>query len=79
MYFVKENMGGGVVSHECSHATIGYFNRKIEEYNKIFEIFDDTDEKYYDDCHEHAELFCYILGSLVNQVYNYYYSNIIKE
>lgn len=79
IYFVKENMGGATVSHECSHATIGYFNRKIKEYNNIFEKFDDRNEKYYDDCHEHEELFCYILGSLVNQVYNYYYKNIFKE
>lgn len=77
LYFVKDYMGGATVSHECCHAVIGYFNRKIKNKNNLFE--DIPDDLIYEDCLDIEELFCYMQGSLVNQIYNYYYKNIVED
>lgn len=79
IYFVKENMGAGTVTHECSHATIGYFNRRIKDYKKIFDDtlnYDTSIPNEYDDSCDTEELFCYMLDSLVRQIYNYYWKHI---
>lgn len=79
IYFVKDNMGVGAVTHECSHATIGYFNRRIKDYKKIFDDtlnYDISIPNEIDDSCDIEELFCYILDGLIRQVYNYYYKYI---
>jgi hypothetical protein len=59
------------VTHEVNHATIGYFNRKIKNYYKIFDgklgQGLDTDNTDFD----YEELFCYMSGSLIEQICDY--------
>ena len=76
LYFVYDNMGGGTVSHECCHAVIGYFNRKIKDKQKLME--DIQNDVVYDDCPDIEELFCYMQGNLVNQIYNHYFEDAEK-
>lgn len=61
----KDYLGGGTVAHECTHAMNYYFKFRITKCEKIF-----TD-------HEYDELFAYMLGGLVNQIYNKLYSKKI--
>lgn len=61
----KDQMGGGTVSHECGHATTFYFKYRINNCKRVFE----------DD--EYNELFSYILGGLVNQIYTKVYKKKI--
>ena len=75
LYFMVDNMGGSIVSHECCHAVIGYFLRKIKDKSKLMQ---DISKNSNDDCEELEELFCYMLGSLVNQIYNYYFDEYDK-
>ena len=77
LYFMVDNMGGSIVSHECCHAVIGYFNRKIKNKNNLF--VDIPDDLIYEDCLDIEELFCYMLGGLVNQIYNYYFNEYDNE
>lgn len=48
------------VSHESTHAVIGYFNRKLKDYQNIFSDIDGDNE----------ELFCYMVGNIGNQIIN---------
>lgn len=63
IFLLKENLGGGVVSHECTHAVIYYFDNFIKDKEKIFKSS------------IYGETFCYMVGSLVRQIYNYCYDN----
>ena len=67
IFFVKDWIGAGVVSHECTHAVNYYFRQFIKHEEKIFK-----NSKY-------DETFAYMLGSLVNQIYTYLYKNKILE
>lgn len=72
LYFVKGEMAIATVVHEINHAVIGYFNRKIENYCFIFDgntglgkpITSDRSIYY-------EELFCYMSGTLINQICDY--------
>ncbi len=87
IYFVRGRLGGSVVSHECGHAVIGYFNRRIENYKEIFE--DSVREDYKEYCDgidvqeanikDYDELFCYMLGELVGKIYNEIYKRNLIE
>lgn len=61
----KNQVGAGTVSHECSHAITFYYKYRITNCKKIF------------DDNEYNELFAYMLGSLVNQIYTKLYSKKI--
>lgn len=61
LLFCKDALGVGTVSHECTHATNYYFKYRITNHKKIF------------DSTEYDELFAYMLGSLVSQIYRKLY------
>ena len=67
IFLVKDILGAGVVSHECTHAVIYYFDNFIKDKEKIFKSS------------IYGETFCYMVGSLVRQIYNYCYDNKIFE
>lgn len=57
----RDALGGGTVSHECAHAINYYFKYRIRNCKKVFSNS------------EYDELFAYMLGSLVNQIYDKLY------
>lgn len=71
-----ETFHAGTIAHECGHAVIRYFNSRIKRHNDLF-----IADTYADPIPEAPlqETFCYMLGSLVNQINNYYYKYIDKE
>lgn len=58
----RNYMGSGTVSHECTHAITFYFEYRITNCKKVFGT------------QEYNELFAYMVGSIVNQIYNKMYS-----
>ena len=66
--FNKEYFYADSVSHEVSHAIVGYFSRKIKEKE---EIFCKTDKygKILKENDEIEELFCYMLGNITNEIF----------
>lgn len=66
------------IAHESSHAVIGYFGRQLRKYgnrfvrvidvkeNKLEDIGDELDKE--EDADLLEELYCYMLGSLVEQI-----------
>ena len=67
IFFVKDWLGAGIVSHECTHAVNYYFKNFIKHKEKIF-----TNSQY-------DETFAYMVGSLVYQIYNYSFKKGIIE
>lgn len=75
--FTEENFYMDTISHESTHAVIGYFTRKLKEEQKLFvkvdecgEILENTEES-----DENEELFCYMVGIIGDQIvsnYDYY-------
>lgn len=75
--FTEENFYMDAISHESTHAVIGYFTRKLKEEQKLFvkvsetgEILGETEET-----DENEELFCYMVGLISDQIvsnYDYY-------
>ena len=74
MYFVIDKLGMNTVSHECLHATLGYFSRKIKNPKNIIDTDYDVDsvETKKSDCEDMEELVCYMHGGLVEQVFSLY-------
>ena len=71
--FNKEYYYMDSITHEVTHAVIGYFNRKLQDCQKIFTKTDKLGniiEK--EPCEEEdlEELFCYMVGNLANQIAN---------
>lgn len=65
LYFVRECTYVDVVPHECSHAVVGYFNRKIKNHEKLFmKNLEELDSE----SNDLEELFCYMHGNIVSQV-----------
>lgn len=74
--FNLEDLGVNTVSHEVSHAVIGYFNRRIPDYKQLFveEFAKDEEIPDWEDYeNDWEELFAYMTGSLNEQVWNYYF------
>lgn len=73
MVFNEEYFYMDSISHECGHAVIGYFTRKIVEMQDMYERIDEvghlvSDKEESERCEIKEELFCYMLGSLANQI-----------
>lgn len=73
--FNKEYFYMDSICHESSHAVIGYFARRLKEEKNIFEEFDllgnlqeAEEESNIMDVVDNEELFCYMLGSISNQI-----------
>lgn len=65
------------VSHECTHAVIGYFSRKLKDLTNIFTKVDEIgniidDEDY---CEDYEELFCYMVGGISDQIVSKHNNN----
>jgi hypothetical protein len=76
IYFVDGNLHFSTVSHECCHAVIGYFERKIKNPHKLFGEIKDENEivpepEYQVDI---DELFCYMQQNLIEKINNIYIS-----
>lgn len=75
--FNLEEFGVITVSHEVAHAILGYFNRKIENYKDLF--FDgfylDEELPNWRDLVDYniEEVFCYMVGNLNDQIWEYYF------
>lgn len=59
--FCKEELGSGIISHECTHAVTFYFQYRISKCYRVF-----RNEEY-------NELLAYMIGSLVTQIYTKLY------
>lgn len=69
MVFNSEYFTMNSIVHESTHAVIGYFNRKLNEYQEIF--MKSNEEGYIEDTYKNEtneELFCYMLGSIADQI-----------
>ena len=67
IFLMTEELGAGIVSHECTHAVNYYFSNFIKNRQRIFKS-----SKY-------DETFAYMVGSLVYQIYHYLFKNKILE
>lgn len=67
MVFNEEYLPVNTISHECCHAVIGYFARKLKGYKEIFDEIENDEVVSEDSLNE--ELFAYMQGSLVEQIY----------
>ena len=58
------------ISHESTHAVIGYFSRKLKEYKHIFTEIDEEGNilEGGDECDINEELFCYMIGNIGDQI-----------
>lgn len=65
--FNKKYFYMDVISHECTHAVIGYFNRKLKEYRDIFADIDKEGNEINGNV-GNEELFCYMVGGIGNQI-----------
>lgn len=65
--FNKEYFFMDTISHESSHAVIGYFNRKLKKYRNIFADID-KDGNEINSSIESEELFCYMVGNIGDQI-----------
>lgn len=79
IYLCKKNLGDRTISHEASHAVIGYFSRFIEEKNDIYITLDKNGNIINSPNIEIEELFCYMVGEMTNQIVNFYVSVVEKE
>lgn len=77
MIFTVKNFYMDSISHESTHAVIGYFARKLKDMQDLF-----TEISEYDDilgeteeCEENEELFCYMVGSISDQIVANYNRN----
>lgn len=65
--FNKEYFYMNAITHESSHAVIGYFARKLKDCKDIFDEIDDIGnlvKEYLDN----EELFCYMVGNMSSQI-----------
>ncbi len=67
MAFNKEYFYMDSISHESTHAVIGYFSRKLKEHKKIFTETDDRGN-ILSECDIDEELFCYMVGNIADQI-----------
>lgn len=76
LLFNKKDLGAGTIAHECSHAVLSYFNRRIENYKGVF--VDDINSRENENKTLTSgvlnESYCYMIGSIVRQINH----NIIK-
>ena len=75
IYLCEENNPGDrTVAHEVSHAVIGYFNRKIDNFNEIFTPrLDNKGRLDLDKGNEDfEELFAYMVGNMADQIVTFY-------
>lgn len=82
IYLCEENNPGDrTVAHEVSHAVIGYFNRKIDNFNEIFTPrLDDKGRLDLDKENEDLEeLFAYMVGNMTDQIATFYIDKYEKE
>lgn len=74
IYFNQENFYMDAITHECSHAVIGYFGRKLKDCQDFFVKTDeygcllDCPENEYIESEDKEELFCYMLGNIADQI-----------
>lgn len=77
----EDNPGDRTVAHEVSHAVIGYFNRKIDDFNEIF--MPRLDNKGVLDLDKAnvdlEELFAYMTGNIVDQIVTFYIDKYKKD
>ena len=69
--FDKEYFYMDAIAHETGHAVIGYFNRKLRDCQNIFTKCDEKGnvlDKEIEPEHDLEELFCYMIGSIANQI-----------
>lgn len=68
--FTKEYYYMSSISHESTHAVIGYFSRKLNSYQDIFAKIDDIGNIIGDgdECDTNEELFCYMVGNIADQI-----------
>ncbi len=63
IHFSKELIGGGMIAHECTHATFYWFRRRFRKNlhfsNRKTARYTDGDE----------ELFCWVVGNLTAQIF----------
>lgn len=57
------------ITHESTHAVIGYFNRKLKDYQNVF-VEMDKDGNILSGVEDelNEELFCYMVGNLADQI-----------
>lgn len=82
IYLCDENsIGDRTVAHEISHAVIGYFNRKIDNYNEIFiPRLDNKGRLDLDKANnELEELFAYMVGNMTDQIVTFYIDKYNKD
>lgn len=82
IYLCEENNPGDrTVAHEVSHAVIGYFNRKIDNFNEIFTPkLDDKGRLDLDKANEDLEeLFAYMVGNMTDQIATFYIDKYEKD
>lgn len=70
MIFNKEYYYISSISHESTHAVIGYFSRKLKEYKHIFTEIDEEGNilEGGNECDINEELFCYMVGNIGDQI-----------
>lgn len=69
--FTKEYYWMDSITHETSHAVIGYFDRKLQDCQKIFTKCDEIGnilEDEVDETEDLEELFCYMVGNIADQI-----------
>lgn len=69
--FNKEYFYQDAISHETTHAVIGYFNRKLKDCQNIFTKVDEygniLDEEVAPE-EDLEELFCYMVGNIADEI-----------
>ena len=79
IYLCDEDFTFRTISHEVGHAIIGYFGRKVPKYKDIFVETDKTYELIHNPDSIYEELFCYMLGNIVNDIVIEYDDVYLKE
>jgi len=68
MYFNKNHFYMDTISHESTHAVIGYFNRKLKDMQNIFTLIENEKIINEDETDLNEELFCYMVGNIGDQI-----------
>ena len=69
--FNKEYFFMNAITHESTHAVIGYFNRKLRDCQKIFTKCNNKGDILEIDVppeNDLEELFCYMIGNIADQI-----------
>ena len=68
IFLLKSAIYQDVLSHETTHAVLGYFNRKINKPEKIIYADKLEENNISEEADNYEELFCYMVGNIADEI-----------